>query len=88
MLTFVTQLGRNGAGITVNTVMPGPVPTEGVPAHPDIQKGHERLKAMTRAEDRLGRAEDIADSVLLLASDQSRWITGQVISVSGGITGG
>ena len=68
--------------------MPGPVPTEGVPAHPDIEAAHIRMKAQTRAEDRLGRAEDIADAILLLASEKSRWITGQVISASGGVTGG
>jgi NAD(P)-dependent dehydrogenase (short-subunit alcohol dehydrogenase family) len=43
---------------------------------------------MTRAENRVGAVEDIADAVLLLTSEKSRWITGQFISVSGGITGG
>ena len=46
------------------------------------------LVARTRAEDRVGTVNDIADAVLLLADEKSRWITGQVISVSGGITGG
>jgi NAD(P)-dependent dehydrogenase (short-subunit alcohol dehydrogenase family) len=45
------------------------------------------LVPLTRAEEREGRAEDIADAVLLLTSEKSRWITGQTISVSGGITG-
>ena len=45
------------------------------------------LIAITRAADRIGTIEDIADIVLLLASDRSRWITGQHISASGGITG-
>ena len=48
----------------------------------------ERLVAMTRAEERIGTVEDIADAVLLLASEKSRWITGQCVSVSGGIIGG
>lgn len=43
--------------------------------------------AITRAEDRLGTKEDVADAVLLLVSEKSRWITGQYISVSGGVTG-
>lgn len=43
---------------------------------------------MTRAERRLGTIEDIADVVLLLVSEKSRWITGQYISTSGGVTGG
>ena len=41
----------------------------------------------TRAANRVGAVEDIADATLLLASEQSRWITAQHISVSGGITG-
>ncbi len=48
---------------------------------------HARLVPLTRAEEREGRTEDIADAVLLLTSEKSRWITGQTISVSGGITG-
>ena len=49
---------------------------------------HNFLLPLTRAEERLGAVDDIADAVLLLASEKSRWITGQFISVSGGITGG
>jgi NAD(P)-dependent dehydrogenase (short-subunit alcohol dehydrogenase family) len=35
---------------------------------------------------RLGRPEDVAPMVALLASDQASWITGQVISISGGFS--
>ena len=45
------------------------------------------IVSLTRAEERVGKSEDIADAVLLLASEKSRWITGQFISASGGITG-
>lgn len=45
------------------------------------------LLGLTRAEGRIGTVEDIADAVLLLCREESRWITGQVISASGGITG-
>lgn len=41
----------------------------------------------TRAANRLGTVEDLADSALLLVSEKSRWVTAQFISVSGGITG-
>ncbi len=37
---------------------------------------------------RLGQPEDIADYVLFLASDESRWVTGTVHAVDGGLTGG
>ena len=45
------------------------------------------LVRMTRAADRIGTAEDIADTVLLIASEKARWVTGQYVSASGGITG-
>lgn len=43
--------------------------------------------AQTRAADRLGSPEDLADATLLIVSEKSRWITAQFISVSGGVTG-
>lgn len=46
-----------------------------------------RLKKMIRAADRIGTLDDIADAVLLIVSEKGRWITGQYISVSGGMTG-
>ncbi|QKX60563.1 uncharacterized protein TRUGW13939_07708 [Talaromyces rugulosus] len=87
-LTFSTsmELGR-GYGVTINTVMPGPVDTEALPKEV-ADKIHGALVPLTRAEERVGAVEDIADAVLLLCSEKSRWVTGQVISVSGGITGG
>ncbi|KAB5560054.1 short chain type dehydrogenase [Coniochaeta sp. 2T2.1] len=86
-LTFAMakELGR-GHGITINTVAPGPVPTDSLPPH--IEHAiHSALVPMTRAADRVGSVDDIADVVLLLASEKSRWLTGQYISASGGITG-
>ena len=83
---MLRQLGR-GHGITINTVAPGPVPTGCLP--PQVEAAiHEALVPLTRAEERPGTVEDIADVVLLLVSEKSRWLTGQVISASGGITGG
>ncbi|OKL59522.1 hypothetical protein UA08_05420 [Talaromyces atroroseus] len=84
--SMAMDLGR-GFGVTINTIAPGPVETDALPKE-FAQKIHEPLIAMTKAEERVGTAEDIADAVLLLCSEKSRWITGQVISVSGGITGG
>lgn len=69
-------------GITVNTVSAGGTTTdlldEVVPG--DVQK----QMAANSAFGRLGRPEDIADVVAFLASDQSRWITGQNIRATGG----
>ncbi|MBE3047975.1 SDR family oxidoreductase [Candidatus Bathyarchaeota archaeon] len=41
----------------------------------------------TRGGDRIGTPEDVADAVLLLVSEKSRWITAQWIGVNGGLTG-
>lgn len=76
--------GELGAkGITVNAVSPGITETdmlaENIPAA--VQQ---RMVANT-ALGRLGTPDDIADAVAFLASDEARWITGQVIGVNGGL---
>lgn len=79
-------------GITVNTLALGPVPTDTSKQYLLTPEGnpsevHASFVAMTRAEERIGTAEDIADAALLIVSEKSRWITAQFISVSGGING-
>lgn len=39
----------------------------------------------TKAAARPGTPADVGDAVLLLVSEKARWITGQIISVSGGL---
>ena len=68
--------------ITVNAVAPGATATETYASG----RGEElvrRFEAMS-AFGRLGTVRDIADVVAFLASDEARWITGQVIGVNGG----
>ena len=65
-------------GITVNAVAPGPVQTGYIT--PDM----ERQLLPTIPLRRLGTPEDIADTVVLVASEGTRWMTGQVIQVAGG----
>jgi 3-oxoacyl-[acyl-carrier protein] reductase len=67
-----------GLGITVNTVAPGPVQTGWMTA--DM----ENRQAQNIPLRRVGQPEDIADAIVFLASHQARWLTGQVIKVSGG----
>ncbi|KAH8669165.1 hypothetical protein BX600DRAFT_461304 [Xylariales sp. PMI_506] len=92
-LTYIwaKEFGRS-RGITVNTVSPGPVVTDLMTKYADENpqgwKAIQDLVDVTRAADRVGEINDIADAVLLLVQEKSRWITGQYISVSGGITGG
>jgi 3-oxoacyl-[acyl-carrier protein] reductase len=65
-------------GITVNAVAPGPVQTGWLTAEREEALSHDIPLR------RVGRPEDIADVIVFLASDQARWLTGQVIKVSGG----
>jgi 3-oxoacyl-[acyl-carrier protein] reductase len=71
--------------IRVNTLAPGFTDTEGVRALPE--DGPEfRNHAVSRTPlGRVGTADDIASAALFLASDDSRWITGEEILVGGGI---
>ncbi|KAI0833910.1 NAD(P)-binding protein [Hypoxylon sp. FL0890] len=80
--TWALEFGRK-FGITVNAIAPGVTKTEISPPddHPEVQ----RMLGMTRLEGRMGTIEEIADAVVFIASPLSRWITGQYISVSGGL---
>jgi 2-hydroxycyclohexanecarboxyl-CoA dehydrogenase len=72
--------------VTVNCVAPGPTDTPMLRAF-EARAGDvlDKLIKVTPLR-RLGQPEDIAGAVVYLASDQARHITGQVLSVSGGIT--
>ncbi len=79
--TFAAELGSRQ--ITVNAVAPGFTESEmlrGMMTDAMLPG----MIAMTPLG-RLGTPEDIADVVAFLASEQARWITGQVIGVSGGL---
>jgi 3-oxoacyl-[acyl-carrier protein] reductase len=69
-------------GIRVNVLAPGLINTDMMGnASPEQQKIYTNLPALKR----LGESEEIADVVLFLASDLSRYVTGQTITVDGGI---
>jgi NAD(P)-dependent dehydrogenase (short-subunit alcohol dehydrogenase family) len=71
-------------GITVNGVSPG---TTRTPGNADIRAGWDESKVVKRYPlRRLGDPIDQANAVLFFASDLSSWITGQILSVSGGYT--
>ena len=79
---FAAELGPQGH--TVNAVNPGPVQTDvldGIPK--EIVEMH---KKSTPVESRLGTTDDIAQIVGFLSEESSRWITGQAISASGGLS--
>ncbi len=69
--------------ITVNAVAPGVTETDMLRAAMS-PKATEGLVQMTPLG-RLGRPEDIADVVAFIASDEARWITGEIIGATGGL---
>jgi 2-hydroxycyclohexanecarboxyl-CoA dehydrogenase len=88
VIAFTKTLAREMArhNITVNCVCPGPTDT---PLFAEVSAGSPRLaEALARSIPmrRLGRPEDIAGAVAFLVSDDAAYITGQTLSVSGGLT--
>lgn len=85
LIAFTKSLARETAryGIHVNCVCPGPTDTPLMAAVPEKVK-----EALTKAIPlrRLGRPEEVADAVLFFAGDGASYVTGQVLSVSGGLT--
>ncbi|MDB5055528.1 MAG: 3-ketoacyl-ACP reductase [Bacilli bacterium] len=81
---FTRQLAKEfgSKGITINAVSPGPVNTE---LFTD-GKTAEQIETIVKmnAFGRLGEPNDISGTVLFLASDEAKWITGQTIRVNGG----
>jgi 3-oxoacyl-[acyl-carrier protein] reductase len=73
------ELGRRG--ITVNAVAPGLIQTPmlGV-IKPEVLAEYEKQIPVGR----LGKAEDVANAVLFLASEETGYITGQTIPITGG----
>jgi 2-hydroxycyclohexanecarboxyl-CoA dehydrogenase len=76
------------AGITVNCVCPGPTETALLAAVMAGEQGEKVLAGMRRTIPlgRLGMPEDVAPAVVYLLSDGAAYVTGQVLSVSGGLT--
>ena len=82
-LTLYVATSHGKQGIRVNTIVPGLIITDAVRAHLDEKMVANLGKAvLTRS---VGQPEDIADVVVFLASDESRYITGQMIAVDGGM---
>jgi NAD(P)-dependent dehydrogenase (short-subunit alcohol dehydrogenase family) len=82
-LTLAKELGPRG--ITVNSVAPGTVLTDASAATLLNDPQAEEQAAALAALGRIGRPEDMADIVAFLASDDARWVTGQVIDATGGM---
>ncbi|HPG04148.1 MAG TPA: SDR family oxidoreductase, partial [Rhodoblastus sp.] len=91
LISFSKTLAREHArhGITVNVVCPGPTDTALLSGFAAAAGNPEKLlDAFTRAIPlgRLGKPDDLAGAIAFLASDDASFVTGQVLSVSGGLT--
>jgi 2-hydroxycyclohexanecarboxyl-CoA dehydrogenase len=91
VIAFTKTIAREFArhGISANTVCPGPTDTPLLDAITEASADAERVIAgMTKAVPmrRLGQPDDVAPAVVVLASDAAGFITGQTLSVSGGLT--
>jgi 3-oxoacyl-[acyl-carrier protein] reductase len=85
--TWALELAPHG--ITVNMVAPGPI--QGTEMfHEIVPAGSERETALAKAipVKRLGKPEDVANAVLFFASDDSSFVTGQILYVCGGASVG
>jgi 3-oxoacyl-[acyl-carrier protein] reductase len=71
--------------IRVNAILPGVVKTEGSVAGGFIGSDFEKGLVAQTPLGRTGRPDDIADAAVFLASNDSRWITGEHIVTSGGL---
>lgn len=91
IIAFTKTLAREVAtkGVTANTVCPGPTDTPALRKFADGAGDAEKvIGGMTRAVPmkRLGTPQDIGPAVAFFASDGAGFVTGQTLSVSGGLT--
>jgi 2-hydroxycyclohexanecarboxyl-CoA dehydrogenase len=91
LVAFSKTIAREHArhGITANVICPGPTDTallagvaEGAPSPEKLLEAFARAIPMGR----LGQPDDLAGAIAFLASDDASFVTGQVLSVSGGLT--
>ncbi len=91
VVAFTKTVAREAAaaGVTANVVCPGPTETgmlsEMAAGTPDAER---LVASLTRAVPmrRLGRPEDVAAAIAFFAGEDAGYITGQTLSVSGGLT--
>lgn len=81
-LTMATAKELGSRGVTCNAIAPGFIQTDMTGELPEEFKSHVEK---TAPAGRLGTPEDIAPAVLFLASQESAYITGQTLTVDGGL---
>ena len=91
LVSFSKTIAREHArhGITVNVVCPGPTDTALIADYKQGAGNPEKLEEAFRRSiplGRIGQPNDLPGAILFFASDDAAYVTGQVISVSGGLT--
>lgn len=80
--TWAKEFSRKGAAVRVNTISPGYIMTDILKTVPDEML--EKFAKMTMLG-RLGEPDEIANTVLFLASDEASYVTGHNLSANGGM---
>jgi 3-oxoacyl-[acyl-carrier protein] reductase len=80
-LSFAKYLVKDG--VRVNAVAPGPITTNMTDEWPDDVR--ERMGRNIPLTGRMGTVEEVANVIMFLISDQSAFITGEIIDVNGGV---
>jgi 3-oxoacyl-[acyl-carrier protein] reductase len=84
-ITHVLAKELGGKKIRVNSINPGMVETEGTHAAGFIGSDFEAETVRTAPLGRIGQPDDIADVAVFLASEDSRWLTGEILLAGGGV---
>jgi NAD(P)-dependent dehydrogenase (short-subunit alcohol dehydrogenase family) len=88
LLTKVLAMELGEYGITVNAIAPGLIQTEAQREEMNLSQEYQQRYLRELPLGRLGQPDDIARSVLFLASPDAAWITGQLHVVDGGLMAG
>ena len=71
--------------IRVNAISPGEVETEGTRTAGIVGSDFEKQLLQQTPLGRIGQPNDIAPVAVFLASDDARWVTGEILAASGGL---
>jgi NAD(P)-dependent dehydrogenase (short-subunit alcohol dehydrogenase family) len=80
-LYAATELGKKG--VRVNAIAPGMI--ESHPEQGGLPDAFRQVMVSNHLTPRLGTPDDIANAVLFLASDESTFVTGEILRVDGGV---
>jgi 3-oxoacyl-[acyl-carrier protein] reductase len=86
-ITVALSKEFTGRNIRINSILPGSVETEGTHRTGVTGSDFEQVLIANTPLGRIGQPDDIAKVVTFMASEDAAWITGEKISVSGGIYG-